>query len=58
MNRPIFPSPEPEVDDDLTLERQARDEVAAGRYVSWEAVERWMKSWGQPEKLPRPKVGD
>lgn len=33
-------------------------DLEAGRTVSWEAVERWLQSWGTPEPLPPPQVGD
>ena len=39
-------------------ERKAMVEMNAGRYVSHEAVVRWLKSWGTDNPLPPPKCGD
>ena len=36
---------------------EARADLAAGRYVSWEAVERWRLSWGTADRLPLAQVG-
>ena len=33
-------------------------DIEAGRTISWEAVKRWMQSWGTPDELPHPQVGD
>lgn len=33
-------------------------DLAAGRTISWEAVERWLQSWGTANELPPPQVGD
>ncbi|CAA9510711.1 MAG: hypothetical protein AVDCRST_MAG91-1615 [uncultured Sphingomonadaceae bacterium] len=49
---------------DLTPEEERRRdehalaEVRAGRYISNEAVMRWLASWGTDNPLPRPQVGD
>ena len=37
---------------------EARAEIAAGQFVSNEAVEAWLLSWGTPNKLPPPRAGD
>jgi predicted transcriptional regulator len=37
---------------------QAEADVRAGRLISHSAVRRWLKSWGTPNPLPRPRVGD
>jgi predicted transcriptional regulator len=37
--------------------REAEADVAAGRVVSHKAVMRWLRSWGTPNELPRPKCG-
>ena len=39
-------------------ERKAMADMDAGRYVSHEAVVRWLKSWGTDNPLPPPKCGD
>ncbi|TCS10226.1 CopG family transcriptional regulator [Caulobacter sp. BK020] len=36
---------------------EARAEIAAGEFVSHEAVKAWLLSWGTPDELPPPKVG-
>jgi predicted transcriptional regulator len=33
-------------------------DIEAGRVVSHDAAKRWMLSWGTPDELPPPKVGD
>lgn len=37
---------------------EALADLEAGRTVSWEAVERYLQSWGTPDKLPPPRIGD
>jgi predicted transcriptional regulator len=44
--------------DDAAAVAEARAEIAAGLFVSNEAVEAWLLSWGTPNKLPPPRVGD
>ena len=52
--------------DDLPVDEEAEAradaeglaDLEAGRLVSWEAVERWMLSWGTDAPLPPPQVGD
>ena len=41
-------------------EADARADAAvhSGRLISHDAVKRWLVSWGSPEPLPRPRVGD
>ena len=34
---------------------EAEADVAAGRVVPHEEVVKWLKSWGTPNELPRPK---
>lgn len=34
------------------------DELDAGRFVSHEAVMRWLESWGTDNELPPPKCGE
>jgi len=36
---------------------KARAEIAAGQGVSHDEVMKWLKSWGTPNELPRPKPG-
>ena len=48
---------------DEAAELDARDQKAmadidAGRFVTHEAVVRWLKSWGTDNELPPPKCGD
>ncbi|WP_309627594.1 CopG family transcriptional regulator [Brevundimonas sp.] len=33
-------------------------DVAAGRVISHEAMKAWLLSWGTPDELPPPQVGD
>jgi len=56
--------PERAIFDDLdeaaeaAADAQAIAEIEAGQFVSHEAVEAWLLSWGTPNKLPPPSVGD
>jgi predicted transcriptional regulator len=36
---------------------QAMESVAQGKVISGEAVHTWLRSWGDPNELPPPKVG-
>jgi predicted transcriptional regulator len=36
---------------------EAEADFAAGRTISWEAMKRWLESWGTENKLPPPQVG-
>ena len=40
------------------LDEEAIAEMEAQGSISWEAVKRWMRSWGLPDELPPPRVGD
>jgi predicted transcriptional regulator len=53
--RPLF--------DETTAEAEAADaeglaDLEAGRVISHEAMKRWLLSWGTPDELPPPKVGE
>ena len=37
---------------------EARAEIAAGQAISHEAVKAWLLSWGAPNELPAPQIGD
>ncbi|MBW8302403.1 MAG: CopG family transcriptional regulator [Brevundimonas sp.] len=39
-------------------EQKAMADMDAGRFVTHEAVVRWLKSWGTDNELPPPKCGD
>lgn len=46
-------------DEELRAQDESRRaEVRAGRFISNEAVMRWLASWGTDNPLPRPQVGD
>ena len=47
-----------EADELDARERKAMAEIDAGRFVTHEAVVRWLKSWGTDNELPPPKCGD
>ena len=55
---------EPAIFDDVdeaaeaAADAQAIAEIEAGRFVSDKAVQAWLLSWGTPNKLPSPKIGD
>ena len=43
--------------DEAVLQRAEAD-IAAGRFISHEAIVRWLASWGTDNPLPPPKCGD
>jgi predicted transcriptional regulator len=57
-------NPEPslfdEADGAAEVEADARAEadLTAGRVVSHGAIKAWLSSWGTPEELPPPSIGD
>ena len=52
----VFDIADDEADELAALEGEAQ--LDAGQYVSHEAVVRWLRSWGTPNKLPPPKCGE
>ncbi len=52
----VFDIADTETDEQATREGEA--DFEAGRVVSHEAVVRWLRSWGAPNKLPRPRCGE
>ncbi len=54
------PSNVHDIDDDAEAAADAEGlaDLDAGRVVSGEAVKRWLRSWGTPDKLPTPRIGD
>lgn len=56
--------PEPAIFDVADEEHDARRlaealaDVAAGRVISHRAMKAWLLSWGTPDELPPPQVGD
>lgn len=52
----IFEMVDPEWE--AELDRRAEASIAAGRVVSNEAMIRWFKTWGTPNRAPRPKCGE
>lgn len=49
-----------EADAKAEAEADARAEadIAAGRVISHSAMKRWLLSWGKPDELPPPEIGD
>ena len=45
-------------DDDQEATAEGIADIEAGRTISHEAVKAWLLSWGTPNELPPPKVGD
>jgi predicted transcriptional regulator len=37
---------------------RAEADIAEGRIIGHEAMKRWLQSWGTPEELPPPDIGD
>ena len=38
--------------------REGEADADAGRVISHEAMKAWLLSWGKPDELPPPQVGD
>jgi predicted transcriptional regulator len=34
--------------------QRAREDIAAGRFVSHEEVAKWLRTWGKPDEKPMP----
>ena len=45
-------------DAEAVADAEADADEAAGRTISHEAMKAWLLSWGTPNELPRPKIGD
>jgi len=56
--------PEPSIFDEIdqaaedAADAEALADLDAGRTISHAAVKGWLQSWGTPDKLPPPRVGD
>lgn len=58
--------PEPSIFDDESESAAAAEaaiaeglaDIEAGRVISHQAVKTWLLSWGTPDELPPPQVGD
>ena len=61
-SRPMKPEPaifdDPDEAADEAAMAQGEADIAAGRVISHEAMKAWLLSWGTPNELPPPKVGD
>jgi predicted transcriptional regulator len=54
---------EPSLFEETEAEAAAADaeglaDVEAGRVISHEAMKAWLLSWGKPDELPPPEIGD
>lgn len=45
-------------EEEARLDEEAYQDVLAGRFISNEAVMRWLQSLGTENELPPPQVGD
>jgi predicted transcriptional regulator len=56
--------PEPSIFEDADPEAEAAADaegladLEAGRVIGHKAMKAWLLSWGTPDELPPPKVGD
>jgi predicted transcriptional regulator len=48
------------VDDEAekAADERAEADFKAGRVISHKAMKAWLLSWGTPEELPPPEIGD
>lgn len=37
------------------IEEAVQEADESGEFVSWEATQKWMRSWGKPDELPTPE---
>jgi predicted transcriptional regulator len=57
-------NPEPSIFDEIDPDAEAAADaegladIEAGRIISHEAMKAWLLSWGTPDELPPPRVGD
>lgn len=52
----IFDAPNEDADE--AAAREGEDDLAHGRVISHDAMKAWLLSWGTPDELPPPAVGD
>ncbi len=52
--RSIF-EPEKDAEQEARLDALADAEIDTGRFVPHADVAKWLRSWGTPNKLPRPQ---
>jgi len=56
--------PEPSIFDEIdqaaedAADAEGLADIEAGRVISHDAMKRWLLSWGTPDELPPPAVGD
>jgi predicted transcriptional regulator len=55
-NRSLFDDIDQEAE--AAADARAEADFAAGRVISHKVMRAWLLSWGKPEELPPPKVGD
>ena len=48
----IFDTPDEEAEEKALAEAEAQ--IAAGQFISYEKIRRWLLSWGKPDELPPP----
>jgi predicted transcriptional regulator len=54
----VLTNPDLDEDAETAADAQGLADLEAGRAVSGDAVKRWLRSWGTPDRSPTPKVGD
>jgi predicted transcriptional regulator len=43
---------------EAAADARAEADYRAGRVISHAAMTRWLRSWGDPDELPRPRCGE
>lgn len=43
---------------EAAADARSEADIAAGRVISHAAMKRWLLSWGKPDELPPPEIGD
>lgn len=44
--------------DEATAIAEGLADIVADRTISHDAMKKWLLSWGTPNELPSPKIGD
>ncbi len=47
-----------DTDADAVADAEGLADIDAGRTISHEAMKAWLLSWGTPDELPPPRIGD
>ncbi len=58
LSREPVPFDETDTEAEAAADAEAEADVRAGRLIRHEAISAWLASWGTPDRLPAPEIGD